>query len=290
MTIFVDPPQKKYKCGIVMPISDTGSYTEAHWADVLNIFKEAFKETEFQVELVSDANDVGVIQKRIVQNLYSCELVVCDVSAKNANVMFELGMRLAFDKPTIIVKDEETSYSFDTSPIEHLSYPRSLHYQSIQEFKAKLRDKSLATFQNSQDAGYTTFLKHFGEFVVAKIEAKPVSKEDYILRELGDLRTAITELLGRSAKRAELVEAPEIARFVSGSSHRPSLVEMKFVSDYLARKDWHPDDIPSEAFNELLIDYVKLFGGRLPVPGSSAKLNEAELRLSAVLKSLTPTG
>jgi hypothetical protein len=35
-------------------------------------------------------------------------------------------MRLAFDRPTIIVKDDLTTYSFDTSPIEHLEYPRDL--------------------------------------------------------------------------------------------------------------------------------------------------------------------
>jgi hypothetical protein len=33
---------------------------------------------------------------------------LCDVSGKNANVMFELGLRLAFDNPTIIIKDDKT--------------------------------------------------------------------------------------------------------------------------------------------------------------------------------------
>jgi hypothetical protein len=64
-----------------------------------------------------------VTQKRIVQNIYDNEMVICDVSAKNPNVMFELGMRLAFDKPAIIIKDDKTNYSFDTAPIEHLEYP-----------------------------------------------------------------------------------------------------------------------------------------------------------------------
>ncbi len=39
--------------------------------------------------MVSEADDVGVIQKRIVQNLHTHEIVVCDVSCKNPNVMFE---------------------------------------------------------------------------------------------------------------------------------------------------------------------------------------------------------
>jgi hypothetical protein len=32
----------------------------------------------------------------------------------------DMGLRLAFDKPTIIIKDDKTSYAFDTPPIEHL--------------------------------------------------------------------------------------------------------------------------------------------------------------------------
>jgi len=42
-------------------------------------------------------------------------MIVCDISGRNPNVMFELGLRLAFDKPAIIIKDEITPYSFDTS-------------------------------------------------------------------------------------------------------------------------------------------------------------------------------
>lgn len=73
--------------------------------------------------------------------MYENPIVVCDVSGKNPNVMFELGIRLAFDKPTIIIKDDKTSYSFDTSPIEHLEYPRDLRYNRIEDFKSKLTDK-----------------------------------------------------------------------------------------------------------------------------------------------------
>ena len=98
------------KCGIVMPISPIDGLTAEHWAEVLSILKDAIKNTGFEPNLVSDADDSGIIQKRIIHNLYSNELVVCDVSAKNPNVMFELGMRLAFDKPTII---DSISYYFD---------------------------------------------------------------------------------------------------------------------------------------------------------------------------------
>jgi hypothetical protein len=90
--------------------------------------------------MVSDSDDSGVIHKRIIENLYNNPIVVCDVSGKNPNVMFELGIRLAFDKSTIIVKDHATDYSFDTSPIEHVGYPRDLRFSTVVE-KQNLRRK-----------------------------------------------------------------------------------------------------------------------------------------------------
>jgi len=109
--------------------------------------------------------------------------------------MFELGMRLAFDKPTIIVKDDKTSYSFDTAPIEHVPYPRDLRYAQIVEFKDKLTEKIKGTYSKaSSDSSYTTFLKNFGEFTVAKLDKKEVSGQEYILEELKGLRESIQRL------------------------------------------------------------------------------------------------
>lgn len=182
-------------CGIVMPISGIDGCSESHWSEVLGILNDAIEEAGFDGNLVSNADDVGIIHKRIIQNLYDNPIVVCDVSCKNPNVMFELGLRLAFDKPTIIVKDDKTSYSFDTSAIEHLEYPRDLRFNQIVEFKEKLTEKIRATYRKStSDENYTTFLKHFGEFKVAKIDKKEVSGQEFILEELKNLRRSISRM------------------------------------------------------------------------------------------------
>ena len=182
-------------CGIVMPISTIDGCSENHWSEVLGILNDAIDDASFEGNLVSNADDVGIIHKRIIQNLYDNPVVVCDVSCKNPNVMFELGLRLAFDKPTIIVKDDKTSYSFDTSAIEHLEYPRDLRFKQIVEFKKKLSEKISATYKKSEeDENYTTFLKHFGEFKVAKIDQKEVSGQEYILDELKQLRRSVNRM------------------------------------------------------------------------------------------------
>ncbi len=178
-----------------MPISAMDGCAESHWADVLEIITEAIESAGFEANLVSNADDVGIIHKRIIQNLYDNPIVVCDVSGKNPNVMFELGLRLAFDKPTIIIKDDKTTYSFDTSAIEHLEYPRDLRFSKIVEFKEKLKDKLKATYSKAtSDPNYTTFLKHFGEFKVAKLDKKEVSGQEYLLEEMKNLRGSMRRL------------------------------------------------------------------------------------------------
>lgn len=124
------------------------------------------------------------------------------MSGKNPNVLFELGLRLAFDKPTLIVKDDKTSYSFDTSAIEHLDYPRDLRFSRIVDFKQKLSAKIKATIQKStSDPSYTTFLKHFGEFTVAKLEQKEITGQEYILEEIRGVRSAMMRLESAQSDR-----------------------------------------------------------------------------------------
>lgn len=198
-----DEESSKEKCGVVMPISAFDKYPASHWSDVLQILTSAIEAAGFNASMVSDADDVGVIHKRIVQNLYSNVIVVCDVSGKNPNVMFELGMRLAFDKPTVIVKDDATSYNFDTSPIEHLTYPFDLRFQKIVTFREGLAAKIRSTHEAAiANPDFSTFLKHFGDFQVAKIDQKEVPLQQIILQELEELK------LGQRRLRRELLPPP----------------------------------------------------------------------------------
>lgn len=154
-------------CGIIMPISSLDGCTESHWIEVRTILSDVIVKSGFKPNLVSEADDSGIIHKRIIQNLYENPLAICDVSGKNANVMFELGLRLAFDKPTIIIKDDKTSYSFDTSVVEHIEYPRDLRYAKILEFERRLQEKISKTFDSYiKNPEYSTFLKNFGELEI----------------------------------------------------------------------------------------------------------------------------
>jgi hypothetical protein len=76
---------KATTCGLIMPISALDGCPAEHWSDVKTIITEAaesISDPKFVVSLVSDADDIGVIQKRIVQNTYNSDIIICDVSGK----------------------------------------------------------------------------------------------------------------------------------------------------------------------------------------------------------------
>ena len=159
--------------------------------------------------MVSEADETRIIQEKIVQSLYNDPIVVCDVSGKNPNVMFELGMRLAFDRPTVIVKDDATDFSFDTGPIEHLPYRRDLRYHEIVNFGEKLEDKIKATHDAPDKSDYQSFLQTFGRFKVPKIEPEEVPKYEYIADRLDSMNTQMARLARLvSAREAETESYP----------------------------------------------------------------------------------
>jgi nucleoside 2-deoxyribosyltransferase len=216
--------EEMLSCGLVMPISAIDGCPAEHWIDVKNIIVDAVNSIQglkFQTRLVSDADDVGVIQRRIVQGIYSSDVVVCDVSGKNSNVMFELGMRLAFDKPTVIIKDDKTEYSFDTSLIEHLTYPRDLRFHRMLDFKQNLASKIVATYTAAKtDPEHSTFLKNFGTFKVAQLQEKEISAGQAIIDAISDLQKDMHML-----RQATMMENPR--RYLSGRMQSLEEVEQE---------------------------------------------------------------
>lgn len=187
---------KKLKVGLIMPISHTEGYPVGHWGDVRKIIEEAlseFKDYKVEVSMVSEAEDSTLIQKTIIQRIYSDDIVIVDVSSKNPNVMFELGVRLAFDRPFILLKDDSTDYVFDISSIYHINYPRDLRYKDIVDMKNQLKMKLDATYKKSLKEE-SMYLKDFGTFKVANLQSTELPMMDYLQKMFSDVKREIREV------------------------------------------------------------------------------------------------
>ncbi|WP_274370125.1 hypothetical protein [Morganella morganii] len=278
-------PVDKSKCGVIMPIADTEGYPAGHWLDVREIIYEAIRNAGFEPNLVSFDIGVSTIHKTIVQNLYFNDIVVCDISSRNANVMFELGMRLAFDKPTVIIKDDNTPYSFDIAGIEHLNYPHDLRYKNIEKFKENLTGKIKNTISafNKDPKNFSIFLKHFGDFKVPRIDQKEVGVQEIIIDDIKEMKSLLRQINNRD------IETVNNDEFYSNG--------IRYTEHY----DYHaPEGIP---YNKLItlqnlmkvdldLEIISIIRSnnafilRIKGPFSPAQIHKLKINISQLLDSI----
>ena len=285
-----NPMGERAHCGIIMPISAMDDCDISHWKNVTQILSQAIETAGYIPRLVSQSDAVAIIQKTIVQNIHSNEIIVCDISCRNANVMFELGLRLAFDKPVVIVKDEQTPFPFDTGSIEHLTYPRSLSYWQILEFQSQLVKKITSTVSESKKPGYSPFLKHYGDIRPVDLPASEVTMLQYMEKRFDDMEARID--FNRSSRRDGSSEGiplmSEGPNRASSPSHHPAY---DHASSSFELTVHNADELTYPKINKVLKTsglYSYSIGKRLP--SVSVKGKGSFLAVGAAINSLQQEG
>jgi len=167
-----------------------------------------------------------VIQAEIIRRLETADLVLCDISTLNPNVFFELGIRIAIDKPICLVRDGLTDQiPFDTSIINVHRYDHSLAIWQLEGDIDRLTSHLLAVVNRSGEGN--TLWGYFGLSTRASLGGeKPPSldaKLDIILSRLEALegnrasdQVASSGLDGRvqdAIREAQVIASEVNARF-----------------------------------------------------------------------------
>jgi hypothetical protein len=97
---------------VVMPFSEKlAGHQPGFFSEVLtNLITPAAVEAGFKVETAKREGS-DVIQSTIVNDLLNADLVIADLTDHNPNVLFELGLRMAFDKPIALIRARGTPQS-----------------------------------------------------------------------------------------------------------------------------------------------------------------------------------
>lgn len=114
--VIVGEPKSKttLRAFVIMPfVEKTDRFQKGFFDEVLrNLITPAGVEAGFKVETAKrDGSDI--IQSTIVNELLEADLVVVDLTEHNPNVLFELGLRIAFEKPIALIKADGTPPVFD---------------------------------------------------------------------------------------------------------------------------------------------------------------------------------
>lgn len=120
-------------CFVVMPISDIDGYDTGHFTRVYKyLIKPACEKAGFIPVRADDVKSSNYIVIDILSKIIESDIVICDLSGKNANVLYELGVRQAFNLRTVLIKDKKTDKIFDISGLRYTEYNQELRVDSVE--------------------------------------------------------------------------------------------------------------------------------------------------------------
>lgn len=115
-----------------MPISDSEGYDKGHFTRVYeHLIKPSIINAGFNPVRADDKKNTNYIVIDILRMILDAEMIVCDLSDRNANVLYELGIGQAFNKKVLLLKDRRTERIFDIQGLRYIEYDETLRIDSV---------------------------------------------------------------------------------------------------------------------------------------------------------------
>ncbi|ELA9892805.1 hypothetical protein V8046_003323 [Vibrio parahaemolyticus] len=144
--------KKTINCFVIMPISSQEGYEDDHFQLVYeDIICPAILAAGMTPIRADETKGTNLIQLDILQKVIDSPMAVCDMSAKNPNVFYELGMRQAFDKPTVLLKDEKTNAPFDINGLRYCQYNTDMRHRNVKLAIEQLSATLIETYKNKEN-------------------------------------------------------------------------------------------------------------------------------------------
>lgn len=208
-----------------MPIADCEGYEKGHFAHVYNdIIKPAIEKTEFMAIRADEVKETNLIHLDILKKLIDAPIAVCDLSTRNPNVLFELGIRQAFDKPVVLIQEKGTPKIFDIAPLRYLEYSKEMKYHEVLESQKNLQEAIEATKGVENDAGNINSIVKLmalsSSAVIPNLDKsnKEVMALDFLQAQMTDLKMMMEMVIqdGRRANaKRNTIAAIEYERIVN---------------------------------------------------------------------------
>jgi hypothetical protein len=232
-------------CFVIMPISDTDGYEKGHFKRVYDdIFKIAIESSGFCPVRADEVLQTNFIHLDILQKLIESPIAICDVSSRNPNVLFELGLRQAFDKPTVLVQEVGTQKIFDIAPLRFTEYRKELKYREVLEDQVSIceaiKATKLATDNGDGINSLISLLSLSSPATLKDVTDKDSAKMFQIMMsEINELRTDFRHSIKRLDEKS----------FINSKSESVELDRIEF--EFKEFLELINKDVPKEIITEL---------------------------------------
>ena len=192
-------------CFVIMPIGELDIYPKDHFRQVYeDIFIPAIEDAGFKPKRADDDSSSNMIHVNIIKDIVKAPMAICDLSTRNPNVLFELGIRQAFDLPVVLVQESGTPRIFDISTINTIDYGKELLYRDVIKDIQKISRAITSTKDTSKGINSVIKLLELGKANLGETKMTSDNEDKLmlynILNKLSNLesKAAYSEMMSQS--------------------------------------------------------------------------------------------
>ena len=201
MTKVTDPSKKNDSCFVIMPF---GGYFDKYYSD---IYKPAIEAVGLFAKRADDLSRPGTIVQDIWTYTKDSRIVLADLTDRNPNVFYELGLAHALAKPAILITNSMTDVPFDLRALRVIEYDKNFSNWG-QLLKEKVENSIKETLQSPISSVLPAFLD------TKDIEKNKItiSERDFIelRKDYELLKSEIRQEREPVKRRISLLQADEI--------------------------------------------------------------------------------
>lgn len=179
---------------VIMPFSNTPTCTKDQWTEIYeNIFLPAFEATGYSCERAKPMT--GTLAGSIIDRLRTARVVLADLTDRNPNVFYELGIRHSLKKGTILVAQGGHHIPSDLTGFWFIDYATTPG--AVTRFKAEIaRLVEVITHDpEKSDNPVSDYLDREKLSIYGHIQRDAIKKLGALGTELTGLRNILAEVL-----------------------------------------------------------------------------------------------
>lgn len=208
--------EKKKICFVIMPIADMAGYDTGHFTRVYeHLIKPACESAGFKPIRSDEVSSSHMIVVDILQKIVESDIAICDLSGKNPNVLYELGLRQAFNKKTVLIKDNKTDNIFDVQGFRYFQYDHVLRIDNVNNEVLKISTSLKETIEATNDINSIVQLLQIEPAKVGE-KTKLSAEETILLNAINNISKKLESLPEKEKSYSEVIAKSAIDKMTLG--------------------------------------------------------------------------
>lgn len=176
---------KKPTCFVIMPFSDPEGYEVDHFKNVYKFtFKPAIEAAGYTALRIDENSVSNLIHSKMMNELVNAPMVLCDLSTNNPNVLYELGIRHAFDKPVVLVQEFNQERIFDIGGITIVPYHRTRLFEETVDDQARITEAIIQTAEAKVNYSVMKMVALQSAQPIDDRDVSPEEQTNYMLQQM----------------------------------------------------------------------------------------------------------